>query len=235
MARATCSVQPIRNGSPNWWRFVTVRGDPSPFVCSPDMSAIERCLSQLRLWRHYFGTRNNITLRLFIWVVCGSSRAVTNCHPFWRPVSDRYDFLGCPCTCSYCANFKDIADCSTCFIPFSTQPFLWKKTCAICFIRTSETNGLMWVGTCLLRLEVQNICTVLAWQVSLLRNISSKWYSQQIPWQYMYNIQAYITCACVLTNLKHNIHTTITNVTCSCEIRPCSTNASGEVIFMHGR
>ena len=29
-----CPIYPIRNGSPNWWRFMTDREDPSPLVCS---------------------------------------------------------------------------------------------------------------------------------------------------------------------------------------------------------
>ena len=107
--------------------------------------------------------------RLFIWVVCGSSRAVI---PFGNPLRIGLTFLDVRVHVFIVAITRtDIADCSTCSIPFSTQTFFVKENSAIYGIRTSETNGLICVGTCLLRLEVQNIYTTLAWQVSLLRNI----------------------------------------------------------------
>ena len=80
-------IHPIRNGSPNWWQFVMDRDYPSPFVSSQHVV--------LHTYMNICGViilEQGILIQffhLYICVICQSSLSVTNCHPFWQPITER--------------------------------------------------------------------------------------------------------------------------------------------------
>ena len=45
-------------------------------------------------------------------------------------------------------------------------------------------------------------------------------------------MQAYIYI-CLLDSSKHNMHSPVTNVACSCKLTPCLTTTSSEMIDIH--
>ena len=185
--------------SSNWWRFVTDRDYSSPFV-SPrcDMSAIERRPLHLydSLWRHYFRTRNIDALLSPVYLSC--LRVVTSRHPFWQPVTDRFDFLGCTCTRIYCGNYtyrysrlqymfhtffytNFFCERKFCNIWYPYQWDQWINMCGHMFIKAWSSEYLHYTSM-----------TSFSPEKYSGRRTSSKWYSHQILWEYMYNIP-YIT------------------------------------------
>ena len=69
-----CPLYPIRNGSPDWWRFVTDRDDLSPFASSRRSSVV------LQTYANVCGAiilEQGILLRFFCLFICESSRSVT--------------------------------------------------------------------------------------------------------------------------------------------------------------
>ena len=69
-----CPAYPIRtDGSPNWWRVVRDRDEPSPFVNSRHVGDGASSSTPVRiecLWNHYFKTRIIVTLLSAVYLSC---------------------------------------------------------------------------------------------------------------------------------------------------------------------